>query len=134
MKEERCRVEFVQSNGGKVLDVNELADLVKKELGPRLVILNTVQSAAVVAKAMRELGMDVLHLSTALTPGDRKRILEQVDGRLLDRMAGDWALVATSCVEAGVDLSFRCAFRERFGTASTIQVGEGSIGMASIVI
>jgi CRISPR-associated endonuclease/helicase Cas3 len=31
--------------------------------------------------------------------------------------------VATSCVEAGVDLSFRCAFRERFATASIIQVG-----------
>jgi CRISPR-associated endonuclease/helicase Cas3 len=123
MKEERCRVEFVQSAGGKVLEVHDLADLVKKEIGPRLVILNTVQNAAVVANAMRELGMDVLHLSTALTPGDRERILRRVDGRLLDRLAGNWALVATSCVEAGVDLSFRCAFRERFGTASTIQVG-----------
>jgi CRISPR-associated endonuclease/helicase Cas3 len=32
-------------------------------------------------------------------------------------------MVATSCVEAGVDLSFRAAFRERFSTASLIQVG-----------
>ena len=32
-------------------------------------------------------------------------------------------MVATSCVEAGVDLSFRTAFRERFSTASLIQVG-----------
>lgn len=123
MEEERCRVEFVQSGEGKVVEVPELVDLVKKEMGPRLVILNTVQNAAVVAKAMRELRMDVLHLSTALIPRDREIILERVSGRLLDRVDSDWVLVATSCVEAGVDLSFRCAFRERFCTASTIQVG-----------
>ncbi len=35
----------------------------------------------------------------------------------------DWSLVATRCVEAGVNFSFRCAFRERFTTASTIQTG-----------
>jgi CRISPR-associated endonuclease/helicase Cas3 len=35
----------------------------------------------------------------------------------------DWTLVATSCVEAGVDLSFRTAFRQTFSTASIIQVG-----------
>lgn len=123
MEEERHRVEFVQSAGGKVLEVHELAGLVKKEIGPRLVILNTVQNAAVVAESMQKLGMDVLHLSTALTPGDREKILQRVEKRLLDSKSGDWALVATSCVEAGVDLSFRCAFRERFSTVSTIQVG-----------
>jgi CRISPR-associated endonuclease/helicase Cas3 len=123
MEEDQCRIEFVQSAEGKVIEVTELVDLVKKEKGPRLVILNTVQNAAVVAKAMRELGMDVLHLSTALIPRDREIILKRVSGRLLDRADSDWVLVATSCVEAGVDLSFRCAFRERFCTASTIQVG-----------
>ena len=35
----------------------------------------------------------------------------------------DWTLVATSCVEAGVDYSFRSAFRERFAVASTLQIG-----------
>ncbi|WP_425396493.1 hypothetical protein [Aeoliella sp.] len=35
--------------------------------------------------------------------------------------ADDWVLVATSCVEAGVDLSFQAAFRERFAAASTLQ-------------
>ena len=35
----------------------------------------------------------------------------------------DWTLVATSCVEAGVDLSFRTNLRERFSAASLIQVG-----------
>ena len=35
----------------------------------------------------------------------------------------DWTLVATSCVEAGVDFSFRTAFRERFSVSSILQVG-----------
>lgn len=122
-EDERNRVKFVQSAGGKVIDVRDLIGLVKKEKGPRLVILNTVQNAAVVAKAMRDVDMDVLHLSTALTPKDRESILEQVDSKLKNRIANDWALVATSCVEAGVDFSFRCAFRERFSATSTIQIG-----------
>jgi CRISPR-associated endonuclease/helicase Cas3 len=71
---------------------------------------------------MRSAGFDVLHLSTALTPGDRDRILSRVIRRL-DAKQFNWMLVATSCVEAGVDLSFRSGFRERFATASTIQVG-----------
>lgn len=123
MKEEQQRVQFVQVAGGMVLEIHELIDLIEKELGPRLVILNTVQNAAVIAKAMRKVGMDVLHLSTALTPGDRGNILMQIEQKLNNKTAEDWTLVATSCVEAGVDLSFRCAFRERFCTASTIQVG-----------
>ena len=90
--------------------------------GPRLVILNTVQSAAVVARAMRDAGHDTLHLSTALAPKDRAPILKRVEEKLKEDVT-DWTMVATSCVEAGVDLSFRTAFRERFSTASLIQVG-----------
>jgi len=123
MHDERHRIRFIQAERGRVLTVQELIDLVKSEAGPRLVILNTVQNAAVVAKTMRESGLDVLHLSTALTPHDREVILEQIERRLQQKSSQDWSLVATSCVEAGVDLSFRCAFRERFSTASTIQVG-----------
>jgi CRISPR-associated endonuclease/helicase Cas3 len=71
---------------------------------------------------MRRKGQDTLHLSTALAPKDRKAIIAQVEARLAapDK---DWTLVATSCVEAGVDFSFGTAFRERFSTASLIQVG-----------
>ncbi len=123
VRDEQSRVRFVQAAGGQVLTVQQLIDLVKNEPGPRLVILNTVQSAAVVAKAMRERCMDVLHLSTALTPCDRDVILGRIERRLQFPGCPDWTLVATSCVEAGVDISFRCAFRERFTVASTIQVG-----------
>jgi CRISPR-associated endonuclease/helicase Cas3 len=100
-----------------------LADAVAAEAGPRLLIMNTVQSAAVMARRMRADGHDVLHLSSALCPRDRATILAQVRRRLEGPDRPDWTLVATSLVEAGLDLSFRTAFRERFATASLIQIG-----------
>lgn len=120
---ERKRIRYAPLSGGRVLSLNELIEQVDRAPGPRLVILNTVQNAGVVAKAIRDAGMVALHISTALTPQDRNRVLEHVKWRLKTPNDLAWTLVATSCVEAGVDLSFRCAFRERFAAASTIQVG-----------
>jgi CRISPR-associated endonuclease/helicase Cas3 len=105
------------------LDCRGLIDWVNSGNGDsRLLILNTVQSAAVVAAQMRKIGHDVLHLSTALAPIHRERIVEQVKERLKCKVA-NWTLVATSCVEAGMDFSFRKGFRESCSTASLIQVG-----------
>jgi len=101
----------------------ELIRFVTSCQGPRLVIMNTVQNAAVLARAMREQGLDVLHLSTALTPNDRERILDRVHRRLQVAQHNHWTLVATSCIEAGVDVSFRSVLRERCSCASLIQVG-----------
>lgn len=105
-----------------VLDEKGLIDLVLSKQGPRLVIMNTVQSAAVIAQTMRQSGYDVLHLSTALAPVHRDLILDRIKQRLKYGVQ-DWTLIATSCVEAGVDFSFRSAFRERAGAANLIQVG-----------
>jgi CRISPR-associated endonuclease/helicase Cas3 len=107
-----------------LLDCDELMNFVlEKKLGPRLVILNTVQSAAVLAYSMRQKGHDVLHISTALTPADRDRMVRRVKERLRYSTGADWTLVATSCVEAGVDFSFGTAIRERCSVASVIQTG-----------
>jgi CRISPR-associated endonuclease/helicase Cas3 len=119
---ERKRIHY-ESCDRLIESVAELTELVTRSQGPRLVILNTVQSAAVVARALREDGCDVVHLSTALCPRDRDIIVRKIVDRLAQRHTPDWTLVATSCVEAGVDFSFRTAFRERFSTASLIQVG-----------
>ncbi len=56
---------------------------------------------------------------------DRAAILRAVVDRLRPGSAhpANWMLVATSLVEAGVDISFRSAFRERFSLASLIQTG-----------
>lgn len=117
---ERQRIRYCQA--GRFEGAEALMAAVADQPGPRLVILNTVQSAAVVARAMRDAGKDVLHISTALAPKDRAPVLAIVDERLKGKET-DWTLVATSCVEAGVDLSFRTAFRERFSAASLIQTG-----------
>lgn len=118
---ERRRV--VYCTLGRLEGPEAIADAVSAVPGPRLLILNTVQSAAVMARFLRATGHAVLHISTALCPADREKMLGAIRQRLADTGEGDWTLVATSLVEAGVDLSFRSGFRERFSTASLIQVG-----------
>jgi len=107
----------------ELLSCEGLSRFVAGKDGPRLVILNTVQSAAVLGDFMRKNGHDVLHLSTALAPGDREVLVQRIRARLDDRNHDNWTLVATSCVEAGVDFSFRSAIRESCGVASLIQTG-----------
>ena len=104
------------------LDCQGVVNLVRNEPGPRLLIVNTVQTAAVIADAMRRAGHDVLHLSTALAPVHRDLIVERVKQRLRYKVE-NWTLVATSCVESGMNFSFRIGFRERASTASLIQIG-----------
>lgn len=91
--------------------------------GPRLLIVNTVQTAAVLADEFdRSYGRAcVEHLSTALTPEDREKTIERIKARLRDKEDDDWTLVATSCVEAGVDFSFRTEFRELSSLLSLLQ-------------
>lgn len=118
---EKDRIRY--QTAGLICSPDELIQRVECELGPRLVILNTVQSAAVVAQKMRETGKDVLHVSTALCPKDRAPIVDGIVERLARRSDNNWTVVATSCLEAGLNLSFRTGFRERFSTANLIQTG-----------
>jgi CRISPR-associated endonuclease/helicase Cas3 len=73
---------------------------------------------------MRRAGHEVLHLSTALAPAHREPIVARIKARL-EAKDGllDWTLVATSCVECGMDFSLRKGFRESCSTASFIQTG-----------
>lgn len=125
LRAERRRVRYVH-DPRREDTVESLCARVAEADGPRLVILNTVQGAALVAHALRERGHETFHISTALSPGDREPIIGAVHARLgASRHAGrsDWTLVATSCAEAGLDFSFCTAFRERWSAASLIQVG-----------
>lgn len=101
----------------------ELIDWVQQAPGPRLLILNTVQTAAVIALDLcKKFGRSrVEHLSTALTPEDRSKVIDRIKQRLGDDSNTDWTLVATSCVEAGVDFSFRTGFREISSLLSLLQ-------------
>ena len=121
-KQEKRRVVYRRRENQQALDLSGLIGFVSEKRGPRLLIVNTVQSAAVVAEAMRQAGHDVLHLSTALAPVHRDVLIDRIRCRLRERIE-DWTLVATSCVEAGLDFSFCTGFRERSSTASLIQIG-----------
>ncbi|MEI7821266.1 MAG: DEAD/DEAH box helicase family protein [Verrucomicrobiota bacterium] len=108
----------------QAMSIERLAGFVHDKPGPRLIIFNTVQSAAVFAQYLREdvkLGLNVEHISTALTPRDRACTVARVKEHLASRRP-DWTLVATSCVEAGVDFSFRTAFRESWGLVNLLQI------------
>lgn len=126
----RCTLE----NHPTPLNCEALSAWIKKNLSEKrnqLVILNTVHSAAGLAKTLSsdfeetksELNSRrVLHLSTLLAPIDRERILIEIERRSkLEQLEYSWVLVATSCVEAGVDLDFHDGFREDASTASLIQ-------------
>ncbi len=107
----------------KRLDEQSLVEFVQNLPGPRIVICNTVQSAAAAADAYcRKYGRQAVeHLSTALTPNDRSETLDRVKSRLLEANDIDWTLFATSCVEAGVDISFRTGIRELGSLVSLLQ-------------
>ena len=143
-----------------VLSPNDLLERVIAAPGPRLVILNTTQSAAAFAQWLteragqtgndiaddlpeiaelvrdpdslaqwsrqrREWRSRVFHLSTLLCPDDRGRVLAAIRARLRQGVKNadeaDWTVVATSCIEAGVDVSFRTGFREAWSVASLLQ-------------
>lgn len=135
---EHQRLTFSRLNQGNAFSKKELLKSVTQETpkGSRLIILNTVQSAAVFAHSLQneiqpELSAcaplserKVLHLSTALAPIDRERIIAELDKRQARGNKWknkDWCLVATSCVEAGVDLDFDFGFRERCSLTSFLQ-------------
>lgn len=120
-------------NDYKPKTTNELAHWVISFEGPRLVILNTIQSAAVLADSISQLhGREkVEHISTALTPNDRAATLKRVINRLKNPEDTDWTLVATSCVEAGVDLSFKIGFRE-IGSLSSLLQAAGRVNREGI--
>ena len=106
----------------KPMEVDDLCEWVESAPGPRLVIVNTVQAAAVLAFHMQaRKTQEVLHLSTALAPVDRLKLVEKIGQWLIEKK--NWTLVATSLVEAGMDFSFGIGFRQRSSTASLIQTG-----------
>jgi superfamily II DNA/RNA helicase len=105
------------------LAAKQLVEWVTSLPGPRIVILNTVQSAAVVAREYERCfeRSSVEHLSTALTPSDRDKTLARIKYRLADPNDTEWSLIATSCVEAGVDFSFKTGVREAASLVSLLQ-------------
>lgn len=104
------------------LSEEALALQIEQSLSPRIVVVNSLMSAAKLADLLKKRGrLKVLHLSAALAPVHREDIIKEIE-----KMLGtneDWVLVATSLVEAGMDFSFASGFRQRASVASLIQLG-----------
>lgn len=108
----------------KTMTLDDLAKWLVTLEGPIIVVMNTVHTAAAAAKTAETVFGDgnVLHLSTSLAPKDREVTLESVKKRLQNKEDIKWCLFATSCVEAGVDLSFKTGVRECASLLSLLQL------------
>ncbi|MDO4574954.1 MAG: helicase-related protein [Planctomycetia bacterium] len=117
----RVRFQYIKM----AMDLKGIVRQIAEGKGSRLVVVNTVSSAAAIARKLRKMGIVVRHLSTALSPTDRAKILKEVREMLnpeSPQFTKDWVLVATSCVEAGVDFSFDMGYRECCSITSLIQL------------
>ncbi|MEN6407437.1 MAG: CRISPR-associated helicase Cas3' [Thermoguttaceae bacterium] len=90
------------------------------ELGERLArhdrtlcIVNLKRHASCLVELMKDKvdPLSLFHLSTNLCPAHREKVLAKVRQRLEDTAGGPCRLIATQCVEAGVDLDFPAVYR-----------------------
>lgn len=101
---------------GKVTE-NEIFQKIAKEKQV-LVIVNTKKEAQNLYE-MFESEEENFHLSTYMTPSDRKNTLKCIRERLDNKEV--CRVISTSLVEAGVDLDFPTVYRELAGLDSIIQ-------------
>lgn len=115
----RVRVEW--PTGGERLSWGRLAEALG-DLGQALYIVNLKRHAQELFAAVRSrFAEGVFHLSTAMCPRHRENVLTEVRTRLAE--ARPCVLVATQCVEAGVDLDFPAVFRALGPLDSIAQAG-----------
>lgn len=103
------------SNIGKI-SKEDIAERIAQEDNV-LCIVNTKKRAQELFNMLK--GEGVYHLSTSMYPKHRKRVLAEVKKRLDSKTK--CILIATSLVEAGVDLDFKCVYRQLAGVDSIIQ-------------
>jgi len=85
-----------------------------------LVIVNSRAHALALSRAALAAGLEgVIHLSTRQVAADRQAILERVRATL--KAGAPCRVIATSLVEAGVDLDFPTVFRAEAGLESILQ-------------
>lgn len=109
------RVSFQRE--GQLSNEELAARLTETETEQALCIVNTRKRAREVFQLLPEEGR--FHLSTLMTPQDRKRVLDAVRERLKERKP--CRVVSTSLVEAGVDVDFPAVWREVAGLDSILQ-------------
>lgn len=116
MEEQFCffKRTVIQNQGS--ISEEKLVSMLKQEQ-QALCILNTKKLVQQVYRQMD--GEGVYHLSTLMYPAHRKRVLEKIRERLSSEKR--CVVIATSLVEAGVDLDFQTVYRQLAGIDSVIQ-------------
>ena len=85
-----------------------------------LCVVNSRRQAQLLYHMLNE-GNGCYHLSTMMTPYDRRRVLQEIKARLHEGQ--DCRVISTSLIEAGVDVDFPEVFRALAGLDSIIQSG-----------
>jgi CRISPR-associated endonuclease/helicase Cas3 len=100
--------------------IDTLADELKSH-NQTLCIVNKRKIAQHIVKKLQrtENKDEVLHLSTTMTPNHRKKVLENVHYRLKNDLR--IILIATSCIECGVDVDFPLGYRQNCYLSSIYQ-------------
>ncbi len=117
------RVSYVDEG---TLSNEELAEMLRERRHVLCIVNSRRQAQELYEKLNDEEGC--FHLSTLMTPKDRKRVLDEIRARLRrgkDGKRGEQPcrVISTSLVEAGVDLDFPEVFRALAGLDSVIQAG-----------
>ena len=117
----RPRRTFHAINDLEPISITGLGALVLEEHknNPVCVVLNFTEDAATLASLLYVQGIDVLHLSTRMCPEHRERRLKEIRQKLQN--GERFVLVATQCIEAGVDLDFPVLFRALAPLTSIVQ-------------
>lgn len=107
------RVTFMQEG---IMEVHALSDRLT-EAHQVLCVVNTRKRAQAIFESLP--GEGRFHLSTLLTPEDRRRTIARIRRRLADGEV--CRVVSTSLIEAGVDVDFPTVWREEAGLDSILQ-------------
>ena len=86
---------------------------------PQVLCVVNSRASAYELYALLEKDGSSFHLSTLMTPADRKRILADIRKRLNDNLP--CRVISTSLIEAGVDVDFPVVYREEAGLDSILQ-------------
>jgi CRISPR-associated endonuclease/helicase Cas3 len=108
----------------KRVNISDMGNVSEDELSEKMCGENQVLSIVNLRSAAQEIYQNLpedgrFHLSTYMTPADRKETLRTIRKRLKDGLV--CRIVSTSLVEAGVDLDFPSVLREMAGVDSIVQ-------------
>lgn len=124
LEKTRVKLNFNLIKKNEVFTLSKFVNYLDGFDGSKVVVFNTVKNAAYFADYLRKNGYDVLHLSSALTPEDREKIIDEINWRLdpSNNYPKNWILSTTSCVECGLNFSFNYGFCELRSIQSAIQL------------